>query len=480
MTARRRSSRPFLAFYLVALALFLSACGGGGGSSSSGSASSAPSGADEASAAALAFISVNTDLSSGQWDAVNKLLAKFPGKDKLLADMRQSFEADSGVSWEQDVKPALGPEIDIVVLDAQGATVGLTQPKDEAKFDALVAKAKAQDGNLVTEKVGDWTVISDKQASIDLFKQGSSGSKLADDETFKTATGTLADEALAKVYVNGAQAKQAAQNNASGVSVGDFEWAAAELVAQDEGVKLDGTIKGQPLGSVNQPASYTPKLLADVPSGALMVLDFKGGKQNLDQLNNPGLGQLQGFLQVAKGLTPIFENETVAFVAPGTPFPEVTIVAEPENPQLAVASMTQLATQLGALAGGVTPRQTQIEGKPVTELNFGQFAVLYGVVDGKLVVSSSRAAISGRSGGSLEDDAVFKDAKAAAGMPDSVGGFLYVNLKAGIPVLESFAQVAGSALPPQVSENISPLESFIAFGSGDSSETKFGSFLRIE
>ena len=59
-----------------------------------------------------------------------------------LAELEQD-----DVDFEQDVKPALGPELDIVVLDlGQGAdapdpeVVALLQPGDPAKLDALLEK----------------------------------------------------------------------------------------------------------------------------------------------------------------------------------------------------------------------------------------------------------------------------------------------------------------------------------------------------
>ena len=409
---------------------------------------------------------------------------KFPGKDKTLADARTSFESDSGLNWDTDVKPALGPELDFVVLDASdtGGGVALTQPKDQGKFDALVAKANAKKaGSLVTEKVDDWTVISDKQASIDTYKTRASAKKLSDDETFKTATGELSGDALAKVYVNGPKVQTALESRAGAAAQGTFEWAVAELVAQDDGVKLDGTYKGQPLKGVQQPAAYSPKLLESVPTGALLVLDFKGGS-SLDSLDSAGSGvpQLQGVMGFVKQLTPIFKNETVLSVSPGTPFPAVTLVAEPSNPQQAVAALDGLVAQFGALAGGATAQPTTIDGHAVKELNLGQFAVDYGVIDGKLVVTSSRQAIvSFGKGASINDDADFKDAKSASGMPDTTSAIMYVNLKAGLPLIESLSQLSGTTIPPDQSENLRPLTSFIAYGTGDSGTGKFTTFLQI-
>ncbi|MEP6977282.1 MAG: hypothetical protein ABI948_04440 [Thermoleophilia bacterium] len=485
MTARTNWNRALATAVAVAFALLLAACGGSSSSKSS-SASGAASGADAAPADAAVFISVNTDLSSSQWKTVDKLLTKFPGKDKTVANARTSFETQSGLNWETDVKPALGPELDFVVLDASnsGGGVALTQPKDQGKFDALVAKANAKKaGSVVTEKVGDWTVISDKQASIDTYKTRASGAKLSDDANFKAATGELSGDALAKVYVNGPKVQTALQSRAGAAAQGTFDWAVAELVAQDDGVKLDGTYKGQPLKGVQQPAAYAPKLLGSVPTGALVVLDFKGGSSlgSLDSAAGAGVPQLQSAMGFIKQLTPIFKNESVLSVSPGTPFPAVTLIAQPDNAQQAVAGIDALVAQFGALAGGATAQSTTIGGHAVKELNLGQFAVDYGVVDGKLVVTSSRQAIAtfGK-GASINDDADFRDAKSASGMPDSISALLYVNIKAGLPLIESFSQLSGTTIPANQTENLRPLTSVIVYGTGGSGTGKFTAFLQIK
>lgn len=484
MTARSTRNRALATAFAVALASLVAACGGSSGKS--GSASGAASGADATPADAAVFVSVNTDLSSSQWKTLNTLLDKFPGKDKSLADARTSFETQSGLNWETDVKPALGPEVDFVVLDASntGGGVALTQPKDQDKFDALVAKANAKKaGSLVTEKVGDWTVVSDKQASIDAYKTRASGKKLSDDATFKTATGELSGDALAKVYVNGPKVQTALQSRAGSAAQGTFDWAVAELVSQDDGVKLNGTYKGQPLKGVKQAAAYAPKLLDSVPTGALLVLDFKGGSSldSLDSAAGSSVPQLQSAMGFIKQLTPIFKNETVLSVSPGTPFPAVTLIAEPDNAQQAVAGIDGLVAQFGALAGGATAQPTTIGGHAVKELKLGQFAVDYGVIDGKFVVTSSRQAIANfGKGASINDDADFKDAKSASGMPATVSAVMYVNIKSGLPLIESLSQLGGTTIPANQAENLRPLTSFIAYGTGDSGTGKFTAFLQIK
>src|SRR5712691_8670201 len=124
-----------LAALTAGAVLTVSACGSAGAAGSGtlgGAASLAPSDA-------VAFVAIDSSLTSGRWDALNGVLDKFPSRDKLLAQLQRGFEQKMKLNWESDVKPALGDELDIVVLPGtQEEYVGLTQPHDQAKLDALL------------------------------------------------------------------------------------------------------------------------------------------------------------------------------------------------------------------------------------------------------------------------------------------------------------------------------------------------------
>jgi len=100
----------------VCAAGLLAGCGGSSGAGSGSATIGA--GAAVAPADSVAFAAVDTNVSSGQWQAVDALLQKFPGHDALLAKLQQTFEQKTKLSWANDVKPALGPELDLVVLPA--------------------------------------------------------------------------------------------------------------------------------------------------------------------------------------------------------------------------------------------------------------------------------------------------------------------------------------------------------------------------
>src|SRR4029079_12663780 len=198
---------PFLA-----LAALLAGCGSSTKSSSTGGsvparASEVPARAlavvaveSEVRAGALAFVSVNSDLGSAQWKQLDDLAQKFPGRDHAVAQLKQELTQE-GVDYDQDVKPALGPEVDIAVVgggtDTSPQVVALTKPDDPGKFKALVAKLNAKDTSgdrAVYREVDGWYALSDKQTAISNVVGG--GNSLADDAGFKEAMDKLPGDAL--------------------------------------------------------------------------------------------------------------------------------------------------------------------------------------------------------------------------------------------------------------------------------------------
>ena len=196
-----------LGLLLAALALLLAGCGGTTNPSSGA--------ADIVPASVPLFVALDTDLGSSQWQTVNELANKFPDKQKAVDSINQQLPKN-GLDWERDLKPALGPELDVVMLDFAhpDETVALMQPKDEGAFERAVKKGNAADpsSKLVYEKFHGWTVMSDKQTAIDAFMQASDAAKrtLSDDKNFSAAMGKAGD-GIFRAYVNGASVMAAAR-----------------------------------------------------------------------------------------------------------------------------------------------------------------------------------------------------------------------------------------------------------------------------
>lgn len=482
-------------------ALALAAAGCGGSNKTASATGSGGSGADVVPASAPVFVSINSDLSSAQWKTLEKLSDKFPGKANLITQAKASL-TKQGVNWDTDIKPALGPEIDVAVLSlSNGAsnTVVLTQPKDEAKLNAALAKGSPP--HPVHEDVGGWTVYANTQAALTAYKSASSGDKLSKQSSFTDAMASLESDAVAKVYVSGTAITQAAANSASSTGgidtaslVGKLQWIAASAVASDNGLKVQGNVKSdKTLGGAK---AYAAKLPDTLPSGALVYFSFSdlatGLKTALAQAGKSvpnfetqkaQLEQALGFT-IDKDLLPLFANEGAIAVYPGTPIPTIDVVLTVDD----TAKATSVLDRLGALAnlaGGGAVKPVTIGGLSAKQLSFGTYSIFYAGFGGKLAISSTEtglAALNG-SGSKLKNDPVYTDALSAAGVPDSTNGFFYVNLKEGAQSLLGLASLAGGtnqAQLDQVRSNVRPLQSFIIYSTQKDGITSGTGFLGIK
>src|SRR4029453_7379021 len=87
------------------------------------------------------LVRLDTTFASPQWNALNALLKKFPDGDQAFTEI-----AGPGGDFEHDVKPAFGPATAMFTLTGQDFTtevfLAATQPRDQAKFEQLIAKGK--------------------------------------------------------------------------------------------------------------------------------------------------------------------------------------------------------------------------------------------------------------------------------------------------------------------------------------------------
>jgi len=450
-------------------------------------------------AGVLAFVSIDSDLGSSQWQQVDKLSQKFPGRDKALERIGQAF-AQRGVDYGQDVKPALGPEVDLAIVSAGTSSstkvVALTKPDDAAKFKALVAKLNAHDSSgspAVYREVDGWYALSDSEGALTDVLKGDR-TALSDDATFKEALGKLPGDALAKAFLDGqglnALVSQSASQTGTGLgaeSLGldKLNYIAASASAEDDGVRVRGAANGGNLGS----GDFASKLIDGVPADAFALLSFRGegSTDQLDKLkSNPTFGAALAQLQKSLGVSldeilGLLRGEIAFYVRPSAVIPEFTLALEEQDESGALATLDKIAARLAAASGGRVESGTQ-GGHPVKTLNLGQFAIHYGALDGKVLITSGVNGIAdyGGSGDHIADSADFKEAKSVAGMPDSNAGFAYVDLKDVLPLLEGFASLGGASLPSDVSENLRPLRSFLAWSEGSGDSRTFDAFLEIK
>ena len=146
--------------------LLVVALAGCGGSETTGSSAAEVAGLIPASAPLL--IAFESDPESDQWQQADELLSKFPGKSKLIAELRSSAK-EEGFDLDQDLLPALGDETYIVFLDFEedgDNVLFLTKPRDKAKLQALL---KESDEPSVTREIEGWTVVAGTDAVLDRF-----------------------------------------------------------------------------------------------------------------------------------------------------------------------------------------------------------------------------------------------------------------------------------------------------------------------
>ena len=480
---------------VLLLAFLVAGCGGGSSNTSAGS--SIPSGASLVRSGLVGFVAIDSDTGSDQWQQLDELAKKFPGRDKAIAHIEEEL-TKQGLDYESDVKPALGPELDLAIVsagtDKSTRVVGLTRPDDPAKLDTLVEKLNAADSgghNAVTRRLEDgWYAISVSQLAITSVLVGDR-TPLADDDTFVRAMGKLPADTLVKAFVDGkrldalasqADAKVGSLDPAL-LGLDNLDYLAVSASAEDDGIRIHGASSGGPAAGAAEAT-----LANGVAGDAFVLLDFLG-QGTTDQLGRlksspqfaPVLDELKEYGVTLDEVLALLNGEVAFYARPAGVIPELTLALEPKDAGAALATIDTLMEHLAAAQGGKVESGTQ-DGHPVKTVDLGNFAIHYGAVDGKVLLTSGLNGIAdyGTSGDRLPDSADFKEAKDAAEMPDSTGGFAYIDVKDVLPLLEGLAALSGHGLPSDVTDNLHPLRSFLAWSQGGPDSRTYDAFLQIK
>lgn len=445
-----------------------------GWSSSASSSTDLGGAAAVAPANAAAFVAIDSDLSSSQWHAVDGLLGHLPAHDALLASLRARFEQRTKLSWTDDVEPALGSELDLVVLPgAKPRLVGLTRGGDKAKLDALLHKLGP---STVSQQIDGWTAFAQTQAALDAVAHATS--KLAADDLYRAAVAKLDGDALVHAYASGAAAAQLVASVPSAAAAAQpLEWAAADVVASDGGLRIDGYTQDDTSqrAPVPPPAAVRSNLLDEIPSGALVVADVQVTPGAIDLANPAGLPKALQQLIAANPSLPgdvqaLLGGETAFYVRPGLPIPELTLVTQPADThaaELALADLEQtLRSALAASPGGAV---------------LSAVPLVHAVLGGQLIVSTSQQGLDAfRSAGpKLSSDPGFKAAQQASGMPSETTGFLYVNLPSVLPIVQLAAPLLGLKLPAGFPGDASALQSLTAWGTRAGAASSYSALLAV-
>lgn len=391
---------------------------------------------------ALIYLHLSTDQSR---PAVRDALAtakKFPSfariDSAILGPLRR---IGGGVSFERDVRPWLGKEASLALLDTATGTAGsliLLDVADHAKAQKFLDRAagSAAAGTTVSGvKVQSFggadvaflgsTMVIGQTDSVQAAIRASKGSSLATLPAYRRATSDLAGGRVADAYVSpdGVTRLLTPQGGALG--------AAGALIDQPglSGTALSLSPRGGDIAlrihSVvdvaaakragrPRPTQFEPQLVDRVPRDALAYLglthlDRAGGRLLTAGLAGGGAGRtLTTVLQRAGkdlagrgglALAPLLQGEAAVWLIAAVPAPVLGITLQSQDAAATTAALNTLQPSFAKLlapAGGAVPkwRTERIAGIDAQRLDIGRgAALLYAVFDGTVVVSTDPAGI---------------------------------------------------------------------------------------
>ena len=484
-----RTMRLVWAALVSALVLVAAGCG----SENVGAGEAA--GAELLKPGALVYADLDSDPESDQWKQVEELVLRFPDGEKWLAELKNEIESGSEITWEE-AHETLGGDSAVAVYASSMTdvkVVALLRPDDVDEALKLIERIQQgePDDPLVTRRVDDWIAVSDKEESIDTALKAEGGQALSDDEAFQDGMTELPDDALGRVYVDVASAFETLGSGPEAQALRMFgldelDFAGAWAKARDDGAEVAGVAQGEGadklLGAAEE---YSSDLLDLVPADAFAFISFMGtgiGEQVGALRENPLYGSALEEFEQETGVTVaevlrLIDGEVAFYAAPGAPIPELTLLVRPDDPAQARESAERLLRAVAAMeVGEVT------EDGDVTTAVFDDFTVNLGMADDTLVLTTTKDAIAdlGSAGEKLADTDRYKDALETAGAPDQYTGLAWVDLEETIDLIMGFASVSGDSMPPEVSRNLEPLRSLVAYGDKDGNLVKSLVFVGIE
>ena len=460
---------------VAVLALVATGCG-----ASTERTGSVPASAALAPSDAVGFVTVVTDESSDQWAKADRLLGLFPdARVELLGAFRTEL-AQEDLTWKDDVAPAVGDEL-VVVVTAAHKPILLVQPESADALAALIAQS---DDPLVQGTVDDWTAVAETQADLAAYRAALGRGTLDGVESFTDAMTGLPEEALARAWVDFASLARdlAAAFEQSGVKdeLG-VDWLATAVTAEDDGVHLAVGVR-TPDGNGS---SYEPELFDQVPADAVAALSFGGTQGALDRVEGAvDVGAVSSALEDAVGFSldgvlDALSGEGLLYVREGgEDLPEVTVVLAPPDTSKAFETVDKVARSLAEQGGAGV--QTRAEGAlTLYELTAEGMTVTYARLDDSVIVTTGPSGIADflGDGPKLVDDGAFTSAAERVELGDRTRGFAYVDIDGLVPLIESLA--GPEAVPAEAKDVLGTLDSLILQGSGAGDTTTLSGFLRV-
>ena len=208
--------RRALAILLPALVLLVAGCGGSDDSGSALSDSLAYLPKDTPFA-----VAIDTDVQGDQYNALGKLVDRFPFGDQIKGAVVQRLEQSSGgLSFDDDIRPVVGNPLvvgggnaDAIGADSDAVVVA-GKAKDEGALDDLIDKLNPkqvdeasgatiyQDGDSFIAVKDDMVVSAGDEAQVKAALERADGDDHLSEDTFNQALNGLPDSALARVYTD--------------------------------------------------------------------------------------------------------------------------------------------------------------------------------------------------------------------------------------------------------------------------------------
>jgi Protein of unknown function (DUF3352) len=445
--------RAFLAAALVALIVVAAGCGG---SAFTGSTSDPALGTDAAQLVppdALAFASIDTDQSSQQWRRLDQLTRGLGARQQVLQKLNAAL-GKHGLSYDADVRPAVGKELDVAVLksgdSATPEVVAFAKPDDQAKLRALASKFDQGNEHYTVQQIGGWSVVADSPDTFAAVRAAQGGRSLGDTGAYSSAQSQLGGDAIVRLYAaSGAFASLAKQLGATGAK--PPAWTAAKVDVGGDTIRASAAAAGDVV-----PAPAASTLLRDVPSGAALAVSFNGTRSLARALRGAKTQTmpLKPTTLSLQQLGPLLTGPGALYVRARGLVPEVAVELAPSDPQAALARARSI---LAGSAGKLGPIQLTPQ-----------------LVGGKLVISDSPAAAALRGGAKLVDDAAFKDTLQAAGTPKRTSALVYADMPQLAPFLQLAAPaLGGKALDPALVDTLDHLGSVVAWATRAGGTSRF-------
>jgi len=439
---------------------------------------------------ALAYLHVSTDPDRDAVRRADQLLRRFPSGPQVRDTVTGRLTSiGPGLSYQRDVRPWLGPEAAIALLDTPGPTatpLAVVSVADRDRADAFLGRASRPPvtsayqgvtitsyGGLATAFLGRYLVVGPPagvEAAIDVRGGRLRGLGAASD--FRRATAGLPADRAVDAYLpaGGVSRLLAAHTGPLGAAGALLEQpglvaTGLSLSAAGDGARLRvHSLIDRRAAGPRRFLPFEPRLADSVPGDALGYLGLRGINRSAGRLL-PALaggaapavarlfaraaGNARGAgLDLERDVAPIFRGEVALWLKAAIPAPALTLIATTRNERATREALARLQRPVilafapPAGGPGQVPvfEQRSIAGTQAFRLRLGPGVELdYAVFDGKVVISTSLDAIADvrRSSQPLVDTDPFQ--ATLGDRPTRVTSLVFLDFAALLALLERSA-----------------------------------------